>query len=585
MARNSVKFDPVQIPSNVSVTSKGYVYYNATTEWVVSKSVPKKKYADHSKKLIGKLLQTNADWKQDRRMIPNKTYFMLFEADKLPEQPEKADNISVGVYSAVQKLSETSGLNEVLSKVFEEEDAQLILDLAMYMLIQESAVFQHFPHWCRNHAIFSEIIRSDSYICKFQQNSLSVSKINLFKQLWVNKVIDDGKLYFCYDSSNVNSLAEGVFLVQKEHAKDDSTLDQVNSDYVVRQRDGLPVTFTTFPGSIVDMAEASEMIEFFKKLLEPSRPASKITLICDRGYISEGNVLQMDECGINFLLMLRKNMGITERLMSEYADAVRSSANYIQELDQYGMTVEGSLFGNDRETRYFHIIWNSTLEIKHRKKLFSDIEAMEKRITKSIKRKITYTADELRKFNQWFDLETEEAESVIVKQRGRGAGKETEKTAYKIKSFTRNFEIIDKNLKQCGIYILVTSEPMSLIEALEAYSKRDCVEKVFRALKSFLGMDKLGVDSDDSIHAKTMIWFVAAILHSLIFNNTAKLRLNDRKSFTVPAVIDLLEEISADKDLNTGEYIRRYKPIKKQNSILDCLGLKISQIDECIKNL
>ena len=105
------------------------------------------------------------------------------------------------------------------------------------------------------------------------------------------------------------------------------------------------------------------------------------------------------------------------------------------------------------------------------------------------------------------------------------------------------------------------------------------------ALKSFLGMNKIGVDSDDSIHAKSLIWFIAAILHSLIFNKTSGLRVNDRKSFTVPAIIDLLEEITADKNLTTGKYERRYKPIKKQNSILNALQISVKDIDTCIATL
>ena len=105
------------------------------------------------------------------------------------------------------------------------------------------------------------------------------------------------------------------------------------------------------------------------------------------------------------------------------------------------------------------------------------------------------------------------------------------------------------------------------------------------ALKSFLGMDKIGVDSDDSIHAKSLIWFIAAILHSLIFSKTTALRVNDRKSFTVPSIIDLLEEITADKNLATGKYERRYKLIKKQNSILNALQISAEDIDSCIENL
>ena len=127
-----------------------------------------------------------------------------------------------------------------------------------------------------------------------------------------------------------------VFLVEKGHAKDDPTLCQVNMDYVVRQGDGLPVTFTTFPGSINDMAEASEMLRFFKDLLDGTdkqdvRP--DITMICDRGYISEENVNTLDDGGMQFLLMLRANMGITDELLSEYASKTKSSANYLYEYE------------------------------------------------------------------------------------------------------------------------------------------------------------------------------------------------------------------------------------------------------------
>ena len=583
MPRKTSNYAPVEIPTNVSV-SNGYVYYNLTSEWVSGKSNPDKKRADHKKRLIGKSVLGNGDWKKDRRMIPNDAYFQLFEKDKLPELPARADNISVGVYVAVQKLAESSGLSFILADVFGEESAQLILDLAMYMIMQESAVFQHFPHWGRNHAVFSESVRSDSYICVFQKDSLSLSKINQFKTLWARKAIDDGRLFFCYDSTNVNSQAEGVFLVQKGHAKDDPSLEQVNTDYVVRQRDGLPVTFTTFPGSVVDMAEASEMIEFFGKLLGKETSVS-ITMICDRGYISEDNVLEMDKAKVGFLLMLRRNMGITQKLIEENESSVKSSVYYIPELDQYGKTVPGRLFDGDTKTRYFHIIWDPVLETKHRKKLYSDLAVKEKAVEKAIDRKSRLTEDELKKYRTWFDLETTTAEPVSVKMRGRGSGKEKEAPTYIIKAATKNHERIDRDARQCGYYILVTSKPMTISHVLEAYSKRDCVEKVFMALKSFLGMDKIGVDSDDSIHAKSLIWFIAAILHSLIFSKTSGLRVNDRKSFTVPAIVDLLEEITADKDLVTGKYARRYKPIKKQNSILNAMEISIKDVDSCIADL
>jgi hypothetical protein len=98
-------------------------------------------------------------------------------------------------------------------------------------------------------------------------------------------------------------------------------------------------------------------------------------------------------------------------------------------------------------------------------------------------------------------------------------------------------------------------------------------------------MDKLGTQTDEGIHAKSLIWFVASILHSLVSIHTQQLRLVDRKTYTVPAVIDLLEEIVADKNLSTAQYERRYKPNKKQNGILHAFHMSASDIDERIAML
>lgn len=576
----------VDIPTNVSVNKKGYVYYNADTYWTNSKDMSHK-YAGHTKVCIGKILVPGSDWAVDPRMHPNNNYYRLFNVEKLPVAPVRSDSISVGVITAVTELSVTYGLTEVLVNVFGEEDSCLILDLAMYMLVQESAVFQHFPHWGWNHALFSETIRSDSYISVFERENLTIPKINLFKTLWAQKAIGDGKVFFCYDSTNSNSQAEGVFLVEKGHAKDDPSLCQVNTDYVVRQSDGLPVTFTVFPGSINDIAEASEMISFFDKLLgdrSPDHEKIEITLVSDRGYISEENVLLMDDAGIGFLLMLRRNMGITDAMLEAHSSEIRSAANYIEDRDQYAASYEAPLFNQDDIIRYFHIVWDPILESRHRKNLYNEVAGMQKRIQKLIERKTQISEEEAKRYSRWFILDLQETGTLKVKKKGRGKGTKTV-SAFTICSAVKNIAAIDRDLEKCGFYILVTSAKMTARDAVLAYSKRDCVEKVFMALKSFLGMNKLGTQTDEGIHAKSLIWFVAAILHSLLFIHTEQLRLSDRKTYTVPSTIDLLEEITADKNLTTTKYERRYKPNKKQSSIIHALGLSVENIDERIANL
>ncbi len=50
-----------------------------------------------------------------------------------------------------------------------------------------------------------------------------------------------------------------------------------------------------------------------------------------------------------------------------------------------------------------------------------------------------------------------------------------------------------------------------------------------------------------------------------MFSKTESLRTDDRKSYTVLAIIDLMEEISVDRNLTSGSFERRYKPTKKHH--------------------
>ena len=181
----------------------------------------------------------------------------------------------------------------------------------------------------------------------------------------------------------------------------------------------------------------------------------------------------------------------------------------------------------------------------------------------------------------WFCYDFEDAGEMIVATKGRGGKKKV--PAKILTGFTNNNDEIEKQFEQCGFYLLVSSEEIETVDARRAYSKRDCVEKVFQALKSSLGMDEIGVASDDNLHGKSLIWFVAAILHSTLFNKTGTLRAKDRKTYTVPAQIDRVDEIVADRNLESGKYTRRYCLDKRQESIFKACGITTEKVDDFVK--
>jgi len=64
------------------------------------------------------------------------------------------------------------------------------------------------------------------------------------------------------------------------------------------------------------------------------------------------------------------------------------------------------------------------------------------------------------------------------------------------------------------LFVIITSEKMTAAEALDLYKSRDASEKLFRGDKSYLGNRSYRVQSDESLHAKIFIEFVALIIRN-----------------------------------------------------------------------
>ena len=562
------------LPHGATVRKNNSVYINSSSYRVIPTD-GRKPYTSHKTICIGKI-KKDENGNNTSQLYANENYYRIYEHQKLPTINERIEFIIVGPRIAINKIIEEYGLKSILIEVFGEKNAYLILDLSMYMLIKHSAVFQHFPIWGLHYALFSESVVSDSYISKFLNTSLSHSKINLFKLLWAQKHIGSGKVFFCYDSTNVNSQAQGIYIVQKGYAKDDKTLEQVNTDYIIRQEDGLPLTFTEYPGSIVDISEASEMFKFLKQITE--KLTFKIILICDRGYISEENLFLMDENNIGFLLLLKANLKDYKDILNEYKNELKYNFKYYNEdVKEFGMTIERKIFGHG-PIRYFHLLWSSKLAAEEEYSIGKNVINKEKLIQNIINREKKLTKKEITDLSKWFDLEY--IESGTLK-----SSENKEIPAYTIKSYVRNDAAIKKDFEECGFYILVSSEKMTAFEAKESYLKRDCVEKIFKALKSSLGLDKFGIHSDNSLIAKSLIWFVASILYTILFIKSSELRQNDKKNYTLPAIIEHLNSIVADLNLISSKYMRRYKFNKYQKAIAGAFNFSEKDVDQFIESL
>ena len=106
--------------------------------------------------------------------------------------------------------------------------------------------------------------------------------------------------------------------------------------------------------------------------------------------------------------------------------------------------------------------------------------------------------------------------------------------------------VIERELKLCGYFCIITSENMTASRALVQYKGRDISEKLFRSDKTFIGSRSERVQSSESMSSKIFIEFVALIVRNRIYNllKEQMLRMESKQKYmTVPAALLELEKI------------------------------------------
>ena len=245
--------------------------------------------------------------------------------------------------------------------------------------------------------------------------------------------------------------------------------------------------------------------------------------------------------------------------------AIRLSVKYyIAEHEVYGTTAKRKLFNEDK-ARYFHIYYDDVRAAQERevflRRLKKTEEVLERKVEKKLSRK-----EDLRSYEKYY----------LLKFDGNGY----------FQSYKRRDSIIQKELDKFGYFVLITSEKMTASEALSKYRDRDAIEKLFRTIKSLLGMDTFRVHETSSMEGKSFLAFLASIIWNEMYlaMKPVKKEEKDRKHYTVPAMMKEMEKIFITKDAK-GNYRKKYALTARQKKILRAFDLEEKNLETYIRKL
>ena len=528
------------VPGKINQVKKGKAIY---VRYVVGRTYhPEKKYNVPDQRIIGKRSENDPE-----KMVPNENYVKYFGGLEQPEERSetcRSSCVRIGAFLVIRKILEDYRLPAVIEKYFGTRDGGLVADLVSYSIISENNAAQYYPAYAYNHPLFTEKmhIYSDTKVSDFLVSVTDDQRIGLVNE-WNEARDHREKIYISYDSTNKNCQAGDIEFVEYGHPKDDKGLPVFNYSIAYDTANKEPLFYEQYPGSIVDISQPQFMLEKAK-----GYGYKKVGFILDRGYFGKENIQYMDQCGYDFVIMIKGMGAFVKGLILGKRGSFENIREYsIRKYKVSGTTVKRSLYAGDGKERYFHIYYSDQKASAEHEQIEAKIDRMAKYLDKVKGKKVTIGDG----FKQYFYLETYEKDGTFLYAR--------EKT-----------DAVQQEINLCGYFVIITSKKMTAGEALELYKSRDASEKLFRGDKSYLGNKSLRVQSDEAAGAKILIEFIALIVRCRIYTLLKDEMDRLKKSpnyMTVPAAIRELEKIEMVRQTD-GVYRMDHAVTATQKAIL-----------------
>ena len=508
-----------------------------------------KKYNVPIRSTIGKVCEDDTT-----KMYPNQNFVKYFPEVEVPGWECKSDRSSclrLGSYVVIKHVIEQSELIPILTPLFNERDMGLFLDLVAYTITCEDNAGQYYPDYAYCHPLFTPRmhIYSDSKVSDFL-HEITHEQSSSFLNIWNAGRKDKDKIYISYDSTNKNSRAGDVDIVEYGHAKINEGTPVFNYAIAFDCINWDPMFYEAYEGSVVDVSQLQYMIE------KAAGYGYKDTgFIFDRGYFSRSNLKFMDQKGFDFIIMVKGCKPFVSDLILKNKGTFESSrANAIPDYHAYGKTVTGKLYSDDDTDRYFHLYYSASRCAAEREQLETNLDEMRHYLEKHIGKQVC-VANQISRF---YKLVTKKVEDKTI-----------------LESFSENSSVIERELDLCGYYVIISAKEYTAENVLHIYKGRDSSEKLYRGDKSYLGNKSIRVYGNESHASKIFLEFVALIIRNRIYRCLKEeMQRTDKKRnyMTVPAAIKELEKIELTRQLDN-IYRLDHAVTATQKAILNAFNL------------
>lgn len=503
MAASKGIFKNVLVP----IPQDAYVIKSTAQVFQVASSVyhPEKGYATTSKLFIGKAVSETS-------MHPNVNYALKYPGSfrEAAGEDVPCQEVHAGMYAATLGIVTGSGMYHDMVSTLGPENANAVLDFAMYSILARSSAAMNYSGTMENKMLFSESLWDGSKWSGFFNEGLTENQALLFRKAWLLRCKANGETdcWICIDGSNSEHNARKSAYREQGNSKTHRNTGIVGYMYAVSAATGIPVTYAVYRGSRPDCTEVFELITLLQ-----SHGIKPKGVVLDRGFGGSGIAEALGKAGIPFIVMLEQGDSGTKEMISRHGEEIRTDyESYVPgTLRTYGRIGKCKAYKNDAEESHIALFYDSTNGTARVNHLHEMVHMAQETVEKAILKNRKAPAV---RYGQFLKVEKDAGGNPV--------------------SCTVNLGKLKGEAAKKGFSAMRLSEDFGIAEAHRIYTLRQKSEKQFAMFKTQLGYNVMRNHFTSGVTAKSCVGFVSSIVRCSIMNAADKAGLE-----TNPAIKEL----------------------------------------------
>jgi len=450
-----------------------------------------------------------------------------------------------GSIFVLQSIMKELNLDRYLEALLPPTEASMVRALAFNRIIRPTAM-KNVDSWYEGTVLALESPQINLTSQRISELLCRLGESNI-PDLFMSQLIEGigTKDTLIYDITSLSSYSQLINLLEYGYNRDGESLPQINLSLVLDTDIGIPVMYDIFPGSVSDVSTLSGTLKKIR-----AHGIENYVAVMDRGFFSLGNLCELIDSKISFIMAAKLQLNDLKLLMTEAQNDI-DDVKYLHKFNKDPIFAKPITYNIGSIEVHGYVYYDPKLEQTEKQTLLSTLYDIREELSK-------------------VRLKKNSNPNAVFKEKARGFG-----NFFDWRVIDNHFEVaikqnaVNQRMNKMGKYILFYSGDFDWMKCLSLYRQRDEIEKSFKALKNEIDILPLNTQSEKTTRGFIFIAFLSLIIRTKLMNMMREAEILDK--YSVELLLMQLEKLRkitlADGQIFVTEMT------KKQREIFQALNL------------